>query len=214
MKFESPSTISLISASSGGKTTFVKRLLEHADGMFTQKVTKILYCYGSAWQNIFDEMLESVPNITFKEGLPTEEDLQKLTSERTHTCLVLDDLATQIASSSTAEHLWTIKSHHWNMSLLYLSHNLYQKSPSSRTISLNTKYFILFQNRRDTLSLMHFAKQVYANKTKFFMSAYHLATAPRWGYIVVDLHALSSDEFRLRTQIFPNEDTIVYQSKE
>ena len=89
VKFQSPSTITLISPSNGGKTTFVYRLLQHSNGMFTERVSKILYCYGSAWQKMFDEMQEKIPNITFKEGLPSSEDLQELTSEGRHSCLIL-----------------------------------------------------------------------------------------------------------------------------
>ncbi|MEW8544160.1 MAG: hypothetical protein AB2693_11555 [Candidatus Thiodiazotropha sp.] len=191
----------------------MSKLLKHSDGMFKDKVSSILYCYGSAWQPVFDEMLEKVPNIRFKEGLPSEEEIRKLTSERNHTCLILDDLASQINSNPSAEQLWTIHSHHLNMTIIYLAHNLFQKSPSARVISLNTKYYILFKNHRDALQIQHFARQVYPLKSKFFMSAYHLATEPRWGYLVVDLHNLSNDEYRLRTNIFPNEDTIIYQPK-
>ena len=46
------------------------------------------------------------------------------------------------------------------------------------------------------------------------MSAYHLATAVRWGYLAVDLHSLSANEYRLRTNIFPNEDTVIFQPQD
>ena len=53
-------------------------------------------------------MQEKIPNITCKEGLPSSEDLQELTSEGRHSCLILDDLTTQIASNTQAEQLWTV----------------------------------------------------------------------------------------------------------
>ena len=212
LKFQSPSTITLISPSSGGKTSFVKKLLQ-AEGMFTKKISNILYCYGSAWQPIFDEMLKSIPNIGFKDGFPDDSDLNSLTSQKLHSCLILDDLATQINSNRKAEELWTVQSHHLNMTVIYLAHNLFQKSPWARTISLNTKYFILFANKRDSLSIQNFARQVYPNSVAFFMASYQSAVKSHWGYLVVDLHGMSEDKFRLRTKIFPNEDTIVFQPK-
>ena len=212
VKFECPSTISLISPSNGGKTWFVKKLLE-SKGMFTKPISKILYCYGSTWQPVFDEMLKSIPNINSKEDIPTENDLKELTSNTHHTCLVLDDLATQITSNPKAEELWTVHSHHLNMTIIYLAYNLFQKSRSSRTISLNTKYFILFSNLRDSLSIKHFARQAFPHQVGFFMTSYYSAVKPRWGYLVVDFHGMSDSNYRLRTNIFPGEDTVIFKPK-
>lgn len=211
IKFETPCTITLIAPSNGGKTYFVKRLLEHADGMFANKFSKILYCY-SAWQNIYNDMLKSISNISFNEGIPSQEELNHFTKEGIHSCLVLDDLAGQINSNPKTEQWWTVQSHHSNLSILYLAHNLFPKSVSARTISLNTNYFILFKNHRDKLQIQHFARQVYPHKSKFFLEAFHSATSKQWGYLVVDLHNLSNDRFRLRTSIFPNEDSVIFQA--
>lgn len=108
IKFESPCTITLISASNGGKTTFVQRLLRNSEGMFKEKFSKIIYCYGSTWQPIFDEMMNDIPTITFKEGLPTKEDLVSYTTDQKHTCLVLDDLMKEINAGTRAEKMWTV----------------------------------------------------------------------------------------------------------
>ena len=99
------------------------------------------------------------------------------------------------------------------MSVIYLAHNIYQKSPSARTISLNTQYYILFKNHRDVQQIQHFGRQMYGNKSGFFNKAYQLATARAWGYLVVDLNSKTEDDkLRLRSNIFPNEDIIVYVS--
>ena len=50
-----------------GKTFFVYKLLKNH--MFTKKVSKILYCYG-VYQDLYDTMLLSLPNIVFHEGVP------------------------------------------------------------------------------------------------------------------------------------------------
>jgi len=210
IKFTSPCTITLISASSGGKTTFVKQMLAHSAGMFQLDFSKVIYCYGSTWQPIFDEMLNDKPDMTFREGLPSVEELETFTTGEKHTCLILDDLMMEINSSPKIEKLWTVHSHHFNMTIIYLAHNLYQKSPSARTISLNTQYYILFKNHRDTLQILHFARQIYPNKTQYFMQAYQLATKEAYGYIVVDLTSLAVEDYRLRTHIFPGEDTFIY----
>ena len=212
IKFETPCTITLISPSDGGKTTFVKRLLTHSKGMFKTTFERVLYCYGSTWQPIFDQLLKEIPNITFKEGLPSEDELKSFSDGYTHTCIIIDDLMMEINSNTRAEKIWTVFCHHLNMTVLYLAHNIFQKGKSARTISLNTSYFIISKNHRDTLQIQNFARQVYPRKTSFFMDAYNKATSmSAFGYIVVDLNAFSDDRFRLRTNIFPGEDTIIYQ---
>lgn len=127
IKFESPSTITLISASNGGKTSFVKRILINSKGLFKNEIEKVLYCYGSTWQTIFDQLIDDVPNITFKEGLPSEEELKSFSNGHIHTCLVLDDLMLEINSTPKAEKIWTMFCHHLNMTVLYLAHNIFQK---------------------------------------------------------------------------------------
>ena len=216
IKFQSPSTITLVASSNSGKTTFVKRMLQESDGLFTVPIEKVLYCYGSKWQTIFNEMLQVVPNISFKDGIPSEDDLKELAEGRgsSHACLILDDLSSQLYSNKDMEKLWTAHSHHMHITVICLVHNLFPKSPSGRIISLNTKYFILFRNYRDALQIQHFARQIYPTKVSFFMSSYHKAVEHQWGYIVVDLHGSSNEKYRLRTNIFPNEDMVIFQQKD
>ncbi|MES9880476.1 MAG: hypothetical protein ABW185_06290 [Sedimenticola sp.] len=211
IKFETPCTISIISATNGGKTTFVERMLQNSGGMFNDDFSKIVYCYGSTWQPIFDDMLKTKPDIIFKVGVPSVGELETFTADQTHTCLVLDDLMCEINSTSGVEKIWTVHSHHLRMTVIFLTHNLFPKSPAARSISLNTKYFVLFKNHRDALQIQHFSRQIYPNQSKFFMKAYQLATENLWGYLLVDLSSFSNDDYRLRTRIFPNEDTVIYQ---
>lgn len=211
LPFETPCTITLVASSNGGKTSFVERLLRNSKGMFTEDFSTIVYCYGSSWQPIFDNMLRDKPNMIFKEGLPTENEMEIFSKDSGHSCLIIDDLMTEInAADKTIEKLWTVHSHHLKMTIIYLAHNMYQKSPSARTISLNTQYYVLFKNLRDVQQIQFFGRQIYGNKSGFFNKAYQLATGRPWGYLLVDLNSKSEDKYRLRTNIFPNEDTIVF----
>ena len=54
LKFESPTSIFLVSPSSSGKTVLTKNMLRHSDGMFRIPPSKIFYCY-SIWQNLYSE---------------------------------------------------------------------------------------------------------------------------------------------------------------
>lgn len=74
LQFETPSSLLVCGPSNSGKTSFVERLLENASLMFKTPPKSILYCYGSVWQPIFDEMEKCVKNIRFFKGLPTEDE--------------------------------------------------------------------------------------------------------------------------------------------
>ena len=61
----------IISGPTGsGKTYFVHKLMKYH--MFTEKISTILYCYG-VYQDYYDEMLLTIPNMIFNEGLPDTE---------------------------------------------------------------------------------------------------------------------------------------------
>lgn len=148
-------------------------------------------------------MATNIPNIEFKEGLPFEDKLSDIAREKEHTCLMLDDLMTEVNNSPRFEKLWTVQSHHYNITLLYLTQNRFERGKAAHTISLNTDYYCLFANLRDKFQIMHFAKQAFYGKPAYFMKAYQLATLNPFGYIIVDLDSRSERRFALRSNIFP-----------
>ena len=210
--FETPTRITIVAATNGGKTYFVKRLLENAKGMFSKEFENIYYHYGSAYQPIFDEMARAIPNLIFRSGLPQEEELHEISLKNTDSqnCLVIDDLMVELNNNPKYEKLWTVLSHHYNLTIVYLTQNLFEKGKGARSISLNTSYFCLFRAFRDVLQIQHFAREAFPGKTKQFMQAYRMATSKEYGYLLVDLESRKDSRFRLRTNIFPGENTVVY----
>ena len=98
-----------------------------------------------------------------------------------------------------------------NFTVFFLVQNLFSGGKQFRTISLNAHQFIIFKNQRDELQVKTFARQVFPDNTKFFMSAYKKATDANFGYLFVDLSPHSDSLYRLRTKILPGETTIVYR---
>ena len=109
--------------------------------------------------------------------------------------------------------LFTEKSHHGNLGVVYLVQNLFHKSKDHRTISLNTSYLVLTKNVRDASQVIHLAKQLYPNNTKFFQQAYQMATKEPYTYPFVDLMPTCPDEIRLRSGIFLTDKHYVYQPR-
>ena len=174
ISFETPTRITVVAASNGGKTVFVKKLLENAKGMFTNECKNIYYHYGSAYQPIFDEMSKRIPNLIFKPGITTEEELSAIAGEdsRSHNCLVFDDLMYEVNNNPKLEKLWTTHSLHYKLTIIYLTQNLFDKGEAARSISLNTSYFCLFRNYRHQLQVQHFGRESFAGRTHLFMQAF------------------------------------------
>ena len=93
---------------------------------------------------------------------------------------------------------------------MYLTQNLFPPGKQSRTISLNSHYMIVFKNPRDSLGISTLARQMYPNNTKYLLESFQDATKKPYGYLLLDLHQLTTENMRLRTNILPGEKQIVY----
>ena len=84
--------------------------------------------------------------------------------------------------------------------------NLFFQDKQSRTISVNTHYFILLKNPRDRQQVEAFGQQVYPRKSYTFSEAYEKTTMRPHGYLVMDLYPIIPDSCRDRTNIFTGEN--------
>ncbi len=190
-----------------GKTHWTHKLL--SNNMFTEPISSILYCYG-VYQPFFDQM--NVNNLTFHEGVPSNETVHALNDGKFH-IIVLDDLMEYIIKSVETQNLFTKYCHHYNITVVFLTQNVFAQGPCSRTINLNTHILVLFANKRDESQALNLAKQLYPGKTKAFMEAYEDATSKPFGYLIIDCDPKSPRALKLRTEIFPGEQTICYMLK-
>ena len=210
--FPECTSISVSGATCSGKTSWVHRLLRHKDVMFEKAPEKVLYCYG-IFQPLFDVMEKELPFVTFHQGLPSEEDLTALSDEKACNILILDDLMENVTSSAEMESLFVKGMHHRHLSVLYLNQNLYCKGKHSRTINLNTHVLVLMKNPRDVSQLQCLARQAFLGKGSFIMEAFKDATREPYGYLIIDFSPSGKEEYRVRSNVFPGEDTIVYRAK-
>lgn len=202
--FHAGSPIMVAGPTASGKTYWTHKLL--TSNMFTEPVSSVLYCYG-VYQDYYDEM--KIPNIEFHEGLPSHDKVKSLHDGSFHV-IVLDDLMEQIVKSIDTQNLFTKYCHHYNITAIFLTQNIFAQGPCSRTISINTHVLVLFANKRDESQSLHLGKQLYPCASKFFMEAYADATSIPHGYLVIDCDPKSPRELKLRTNVFPGEQTICY----
>ena len=204
---QTPCTISVIGSTSSGKTTFISNLL-WKENIFAAKISKIMYCY-SCFQPIFDEMIKDHSNIEFHEGLPSEEKIRDFTDDN-HNLIVLDDLMTKVASSEVMLNLFCQYSHHLNVSVIFISQNVFYGGKCSRSLTLNSHYFILFRNRRDISQIGVLGRQLFPGKQKEFLSVYREAVKEPFGYLFIDIHPKSNEILSLRTDILNELYSVIY----
>lgn len=212
IKFQHPSTWIISGASGTGKSTFVKSLIENTDAIFTERPKDIYYFYSS-WQPLFDEIHHSVKNVIFMEGLPSESKLSDADSSAESSLWVIDDLGDCAKDSSFVQKLFCVLSHHHKISVILITHNIFEKGKCMRTISLNAHYIILFKNRRDGNVVRTLARPIHPDNYRYLVDAYEMATKDPFGYLIIDLSPYSDKKYHLRKGFLPGQDISLYLSK-
>lgn len=183
--------------SNSGKSYFVKRILDTK--LIKPFPPKIIWCYG-AYQKLFNEM----PGIEFHDGLPAD------IHEIRDVLVIIDDLMSELANDKKLSSLFTKGSHHRNLSVIFIVQNMFHKGSEMRNISLNSSYMCCFKNLRDKQQISCLGRQMYPNKSKYFLESYNDATAKPYGYLFIDLKSETNERLRLRTGIFPGDKNVVY----
>ena len=172
--------------------------------MFLEKPKKIYYCY-SIWQESYDKIkaIATIIPIQFIRGLDV------FNSIESNSWLIIDDLAESIEQfSQEMLQLFTVRSHHENISITLVLHNLFYQRKCMQTLALNCTIYIIYRVVRDSSSLITLNKQIYPGAPKFLLSAYTQATSKPYGYILLDLNQSTPEDLRVVTDIFDNEITV------
>lgn len=206
LPFRSPTTCMVSGATMSGKTHFIYRILLNANGMFEIPPQKIIYCY-SQYQPLYEEMERNITNLVLYQGLPSKEQIEEWTEGIKHTLV-------KAKKSEETVAVFSITAHHKNCTVFFLTQNLFFQSKTFRSLSLNCHYVVLFRSLRDSRQILSFGAQVYPGQSSFFKDAYQKATSKSYGYLLVDMNPASHDKYRLRTHIFPQEETLIYLPKE
>jgi len=211
--FKTPSTFSISGTTGSGKTTWLYKVLSAKEELFPGDIPQsILYCYG-VWQELFEKMEKEIPNIIFHHGIPSSSQIEDICKNNHHNIVVLDDLMNEVVKNSEIELLFTRGAHHKKLSIIYLNQNMFCQGKNARGIALNSHYLILFKNLRDCSQIQKLGQQINPGKSRLLVEAYENCMEEKFGYLIIDLSPNAHKDFRLRTRIFPGEDTIVYCPK-
>ena len=208
LKLKHPFTLICAGPTGSGKTILIAKILENYKLMTKPVPEKIIYCY-SIWQDMFKNMLEVNPNIVFVQDMIMDDQIDP--SKRN--LIILDDLMDESKDSGVLSKLFTKGSHHRNISVVFISQNLFIQGKYTRTISLNSHYMIIFKNPRDKAQFSHLARQMFPDNTRYLNECFMDATSLPHGYLFLDFKQDTQEILRVRSNILPNDKTIVYIKK-
>lgn len=199
VRWKHPFTSMVCGPTGCGKTVFVQKFLQYINAMTDSHFARILFYY-SEWQPTYSEY-PNAQSIEFREGLPQSSDYS---SDSRPKLIVIDDLMRE-SSNNTIVDLFTKGSHHKNLSVIFITQNLFHQGRGQRDISLNTNYIILFKNPRDRAQVQHLARQIYPENPRFLQEVYFDATSRPHGYLLLDLKQSTPDNCRFRACVFPDD---------
>jgi len=180
------------------------RLIDNIDAMIEPPPEKIVYYFNEYQSALFDRYASRVD---FGHGMPKVGEIDELAD----TLVVFDDMMNEV--NDRVANVFTRRSHHRNVSVVFMVQNFFNKNKHMRTISLNAQYIVLFKNPHDSGQFSHLAKQLYPHNSRYALDAYIDATTEPYGYLLLDLRSEQDEDLRLRTHIFSGERQIVYLPK-
>lgn len=205
LKFRLPFGMMISGPSSSGKTTFLMKFLKFYEDLIHPVPQEILYCYGE-YHNFIPQLEKFGVNVYA--GLPTDEIIKNC---KKPLLLILDDLMLYANEKYLAD-LFTKKSHHQNIGVIFIPQNLFEKS--IKIARNNSQYLILMRAPNAALQIRNIGSQLFPRDLNFFLDSYNYATKQPYGYILIDLHAASPPILKLRTNIFPDDlEKTVFISK-
>lgn len=209
-----PCSLIIAGPSKCGKTTLIQKFLEHNATVFDLPPQKIYYCY-SRLQDIFDDLKSVKPSIQFIKGLPKID----LFSKYIRNLLVLDDLMSECGNDETIKNIFTVDSHHQNISVFLLSQNLFSTDKYFRSISIIANYMIILNNPRDRSQFTYLARQIDPGNTSFLNECYYDAVdSKEYGYLFLDFTQTTNKILRVQSDFCfddPNSiKRVIYLPKE
>ena len=190
-KLHHPFSMLVAGPRGAGKSEFVKQLLSLKRFIMTNPPERIVWFYGRHQPDLFCSLTQERPCIEFYEGLPTNIEVMFDRSKRN--IYIIDDLMQSASGNQLVENLFT-NGRHLNLSVVFVSQNLFHMGKKCRTISLNSTYIVVFKNPRDQSQIRHLACQMFPSKPKFLQVAYEDAMKDPYRYLFLDFH-LNSPEF-------------------
>ena len=147
----------------------------------TNPPERVVWFYGRHQPDLFCSLAQEIPCIEFYEGLPMNIEVMFDRSKR-NICII-NDLMQSASGNQLVENLFT-NGRHLNLSIVFVSQNLFSTGKKCRTISVNSTFIMVFKNPRDQSQIHHLACQMFPSKPKFLHAAYEKEMKDPYQYIL------------------------------
>lgn len=195
LRWKHPFSAIVAGPSGSGKSVFVSRFIKHIEDVCGTTFARINWHYGSGGGTSGDNSSQ----INYIEGLPNLDDFDG----KEPVLVIIDDMMRE--ADNTVVDLFTKGCHHRNISVFFITQNLFHQGRGQRDISLNAHYLICFKNPRDKVQIKCLARQIHPENPKFIEEAYNDATNKPHGYLLIDLKQATPDDMRIQNGIFPDD---------
>ena len=183
-----------------GKSEFVKQLLSLKRYIMMDPPKRIFWFHGKHQPDLFCSLTEEIPSIEFYEGRPTN--IEVIFDRCERNICIIDDLMQSASGNQLVENLFT-NGRHLNLSVVFVSQNLFYAGKKCRTISLNSTYIMVLKSPRHQTQIRHLTCQMFPSKPKFLQAAYEKETKDPYKYLFLDFHPNSPEFARVHGNIFP-----------
>ena len=174
MTFQHPFSMMVTGHSQSGKKEWTRKLL--LSPLIQRSPQRILWCFGQ-WQPLYEQLQKRIPYIEFVHGIPDHLHSPQFINAGTRNLIILDDLMTEAKCDQRIADLFTKGCHHRNISIVYLTQNVFPQGKACRDIALNTQYLVLFNNLIDRQQLATLGRRIYPSTSVTFMKRFEEATS-------------------------------------
>ena len=204
LKLKHPFNMTIAGPSACGKTSFVRNLLAKFDTVTTIDVPRlrVFWAHGQA-QEAHHRKISDFVDVTYSDGIPSEERVLEISPH----ILIMDDLMVEAASAGKSLVTFLSRfSHHNNISIIYITQNLYFNGKNTCEANRQSHYTVVFRNSRDKSIAITLGKQLAPYNKRHFYESFHDATKKPFSYLLIDAHPTTPEELLLKTNIYSEKE--------
>jgi len=209
LRLKNESVMQVVGPSGSGKTMFVTQILQPNSDYFKSPIKKIYWLRGIGDESgETDINLKQLHNIEFLNGF----EKGWMEKPQKGDVIVIDDLFVEATKEKNFNNLFTKIARHREVTVIFITQNMFHQGGQHRTRNLNVHYLVLFKNPRDNTIINFIAQQAYPNNRKFLVDAFEDAVQDKpHGYLFIDFTQDCPEELRVRTNLFDSKGIIVYK---
>lgn len=196
-RLKTPFSLIVAGPSNCGKTTFVIDLLKNEERVIDNKFDYILWFYGETFPR--NDFLQA-RNIKFHQGLP--ESFNNLIDPGKRGLAIFDDLMSECGNNKLITEFFTKRTHHENVSIIFISQNLFHEGRERRNFTKNATYLCIFNSPLDQTIAYNMGRKLMPKNLKAFVNLFTHAVGRPYGYLFIDGHQESPRNAMFRTQMF------------